>query len=290
MRSKLDRQSRSFETRRRRRKATGWVAGMAALAAWTFVLYSLASHPALAISKIEIFGVEVEAAPVMESAAWKAMEGRYVGIFPRASTLMYPDMAIVREVASSSPRVHSVKVSKSGLNSLAIAIAERTPEAVVCADLPDLTESRLAESDRCYFADARGYLFKPLRSSRPQGMPVIYTPGIAPSGPAMDLSGTFATSTERFLAMKGLMAELVSAGIGARGLLLKDGRDIEIYADNPDGASMVVIKMDDRSPFWLQRENLVAFWHKVTADGRANGALPSWTEIKAQYPPNIYYR
>ncbi len=286
MRSNNSRQSKPFAERRRRRAIIGTIAGVLAVASWLFSLSRLSFISALAIEDVEVYGVEADLAPVMRSAALEAMSGAYLGIFSKGNAFTYPEARIVAWVASSSPRVMNVSVRRSGLHKLVVSVSEKATAAIICADLPDLSDGSLDRNENCYEADATGYVFKPVGGSPSADLFRYYIPDLA----GKKLDGSFATSTEKFRTIFELLSSVKEAGIGVHGILLENGHDYELYADNPAGGSLVVITMNEDAGLEVQKENLIAYWNRMVALAKTKSVNLAWDEIKLQYPPNVYSR
>ena len=280
-------QSATFADRRRKRLVIGSITGVVALAVWVFVFSRLSYASFLQINQIDVYG-EADLAPHMQAAALQALDGSYAGLFSRADTLIYPKADIVRAVASSSPRIDSVKVSRNGLHGLSISVSEKAPEAVICADLPDLTDESMPLGHSCYLADADSYLYRQATSSGADAASRMrfYIPALPDTG----VLGTQATSTQEFKRLETLVRSVTDSGIHVHAMLINEDDSYELYADNPDGGSIVVIEMNEEAGLSMERDNLVAFWNKMVTDARAAGKKVAWSEIKLQYPPNVYSR
>lgn len=277
-------QSKGFAQRRKRRTWTGAVAGVVSVLAWAFVLSRLSFLPGLMIYQIDVYGVEQLLVPRLQAAVVQALGGSYAGMFSRSNSLIYPRIAIETALAGTSPQIAQVSVKRSGMHTLEVTVSEKAPEAIICADLPDLTESELTLTDNCYFADQAGYIFK--RALVGQDVVRYYMPELT----GKQVLGTYATTTEKFATIRTLMADLNTAGISTNSILIGENGDYEIYAHNPAADSIVVIHMDDAAGLATERDNLIAYWNRMISDGRAKGRIPEWAEIKLQFPPNVYSR
>jgi hypothetical protein len=111
-----------------------------------------------------------------------------------------------------------------------------------------------------------------------------------PMLPDSHVLGTQATSTTEFKRLESLVESVEKANIHVHAMLVQGDGSYELYADNPDGDSIVVIQMNERANLSTERDNLVAFWNRMVADAHAAGKKAAWTEIKTQFPPNVYSR
>jgi len=280
--------------------AVGAGAAVIALVTWAFIFSRISYLPSFAIEKISVYGADPDITPVLSLAAGRAMDGAYLGMFSRSNALIYPRSGVETAVAAASPRVSHVQVRLDGANAIAVTVSEKVPAAIVCADLPDFDvlpsggRPIILPDDHCYYTDEGGTLFEhaPASASSTAQSPLRYfIPALPDTG---DLSGmnAFATDTARFARIEsfvGGLSGLDSAPIEVLGVLAEDGGRYELYAENPDGASIVVIHADEASGLDTELRDLVAFWSRTTADARAAKDSLEWSEIKLQYPPNVYY-
>jgi len=105
------------------------------------------------IKGLTVVGVERESSAHIASIVRSSLMGRYIWLFPRASTLIYPKVQIEKELLML-PIVQSVDISRLGLSGLEIGIVERSETSQWC-DVNDL----------CYSIDGEGFIFDKVASS-----------------------------------------------------------------------------------------------------------------------------
>ena len=288
------RQSRPFSERRRRRTFLGFAAALVIIVSLLFIFSRLSFLPAFSIETVDVYGADATATAAMEAAAYGAIQGSYLGLFSKANAFIYPGEAVALAVASSSPKVDTVSVKLSGLHSLAVSVSEKTPAAVICADLPNWDESgALSPEAGCYFADLNGLIFDKAPADLTASYNRYYVPALSGSDPVIGLS---ATSTAGFKSLQGFVNGIKAADIRTEAVLMEDGGVYELYAYNPSvvsaaspGESIVVIHFNDAAGLGTERDNLILFWKTMVDKAKASGAKIGWTDIKLQYPPNIDY-
>jgi len=284
-RSSKYQQSRSFAERKRRRTIIGVVALVVALGTWTYSLSRVSFLEFMQVSTIETYGDDMLAMP-MRAATLDALEGTYLGLFSRSNVFLYSKAAIAEAVASTSPRIENVAVTRSGLRGISVTVSEKAPEAVICAELPDVSDTDIPLGKRCYLADADAFLYRIVDDPDATNYMRYYLPTL----PEGNLLGTQATSTTEFKRLVDLVSSVEKANIHVHAILVQGDGGYELYADNPDGDSIVVIQMNERANLAVERDNLVAFWNRMVADAHAAGKKAAWSEIKVQFPPNVYSR
>jgi hypothetical protein len=109
------------------------------------------------IDQISIAGNETIDTLDIQSSVEQAMFGNYLLLFPKNSTIFYPNGAIKKMLFSKFSRVLVSSVGLSGLHTLDIKITEKKPFATWCKT--DGVEPNSAFTNNCYFMDDRGQIF-----------------------------------------------------------------------------------------------------------------------------------
>jgi cell division septal protein FtsQ len=101
------------------------------------------------ISEISISGLQSISEEEIRGIAMQVLEGDYLKLIPRRFIFLYPEQHILEKIIEF-PRVKSVTVQRSSLQSIAIDIVEYTPFALWCDDL---------EGKRCLYVDESGFAY-----------------------------------------------------------------------------------------------------------------------------------
>lgn len=78
------------------------------------------------------------------------LSGAYGGVFSKRNILLYPQHAITEDIATTFPRIDTVRVSRVGPHTIVVEVSERIPAALVC---------RRGGETECYLLDANGFIF-----------------------------------------------------------------------------------------------------------------------------------
>ncbi len=109
------------------------------------------------IKKIEIKGNQTVSAEEIVKIAEEKISGKYLFLFPKKNTYLYPGASVRREILNSVKKIKTVETRIETGNILSVAILERKPEYVWC---PDMSEVGVPETPaRCYFLDEDGFSF-----------------------------------------------------------------------------------------------------------------------------------
>jgi len=102
--------------------------------------------PALQISAVQVEGAQTVSSSTVEAFVRERLLGSYGYILPRRNIFLYPKRSIVRALSAAYPQFTSVDVHAVDFHTIAVAIVEREPRALWCAD-------------RCYLMDENGVVY-----------------------------------------------------------------------------------------------------------------------------------
>lgn len=113
--------------------------------------------PQFLVQTVAISGNTVTDGMLIEDVVRSELKGRYLGLFSKENSFLFPRRAIERAVLSEFQRVRSVEVARKGLNTVIVVVEERKPRALWCeGNTPFLKGKSLTE---CYFLDNSGFIF-----------------------------------------------------------------------------------------------------------------------------------
>lgn len=258
-----------------------------------FSVYWLSGIKSLTISSIEVIGADAALAESVRSVAQDSLQGSTLVIFPRANILWYPRRSIEDAIREQHPEIASSEMELVDGNKLSIQVVEWEPSALVCASYPDFHDGSLELNDpgTCYFIDRSGRIFKEAPSFSARVYHIYYIPDLMTgTSSARQVVGSQAVSSDEFAALEDFYTSVESSGIIVDALFVKEDGEYELYVhgvsprDAHDGGHTVVIHFGGPS-LEQQLSNLVSFWDHMKLDP----SPPVLTDIKLNYPPNVYY-
>lgn len=113
----------------------------------------LSRYSKILISEIKVEGAVVVSPDDLKKNVEEKISGQYLYVFPRRNALLYPKNLILKSILADFPRVESVKVARSGWQTLIVSIEERKPSALWCAG------DRASQPSSCFFFDSTGFIF-----------------------------------------------------------------------------------------------------------------------------------
>ncbi|MDQ5922941.1 MAG: cell division protein FtsQ [Patescibacteria group bacterium] len=117
----------------------------------------LSSLPKINIQNIKIVGNKVIDSMPVESLIKSNLEGKYLWMFPKTNSIIYPREKIEKDLINNFQRMKDISFSLKDLNTLEVSFKEREAEYIWCG--VNLPEGEVTDELKCYFMDDTGYLF-----------------------------------------------------------------------------------------------------------------------------------
>lgn len=275
-------QSRKFVEKKRSKRVFGYVFLLLFFAIVLFGTSKLFAISFLQIETIEIVGADADMATSIRASALESIQGSYMGLFSRSNTLIYPKSVIVDSTKKTSPEIENVHVERNGRKAVIIEVIAKVPVAQMCTSLPDFSDD--AQQGSCFFVDKDGFVFKQ-DTKYDSLLPKIYVQ----QGTTTNVIGSTPIQKERFSTLVDFYRKVVASKIKVQGLLLSEVHD-ELYVVNESSSGTIseniaVVYFSEKHPLDDTLLNLVSFWNHMKSD-----KVPHhFSEIKLQFPPNVYY-
>lgn len=113
--------------------------------------------PKIKINNIEVNGTHIIDSTQVTENIQNHINGRYIYLFDRNNTFIYPKASIERDLMRNFPRIDKLSVSLRGLHTIVLDITERTGAYLYCgANIPEVASEA---GDNCYFINSDGEIF-----------------------------------------------------------------------------------------------------------------------------------
>lgn len=185
-------------------------------------LVAWGSHAdALRITQVSVMGTDVLSADALANTVSTQLEGRYVGLFARDNTLIYPKDTMYTALKNTYPRIAEVVLERDGRNKLLVQVEEYKPHALWCGEEP------LGTEEVCYFIDGAGYIFA--RSPEYSGSVFFRYYGTLPD-PTNPIGQTF-LGGDTLAASEAFARALGDSGLAAHSLAVDTYGDFFFFLD-----------------------------------------------------------
>jgi len=109
------------------------------------------------IDKIVVTGTHIIYQDDIQKEVQANISGKYLYIFYKANSFIYPEGKIYNNLISKFPRIEKLSISREGQKTLHIDITERTGEYLYCGASIPLEKAQVGEN--CYFLNNDGFVF-----------------------------------------------------------------------------------------------------------------------------------
>ena len=234
-------------------------------------LYYVSSYHRFTIHSIVVDGTSIINQDDVMGIVESNLTGRYLHIFARSNTLIYPKSHIYNALIKTFPRIENLSIYRDNWNTLHITILERSGSYLYCGvTVPDVKENI---GENCYFMNNDGYIF----DTAPYFSGNVYFKFYAPVSNTNQILGQQMISKEHFHGLVRFIDTVISSDFKPIYLLLSNTDD-ELYLNNINGATMPKIIFKDDADI----ESIVS--NLSTAMSKSQFAQ----EIKDKYSTLLY--
>jgi hypothetical protein len=280
-------QSPSFSARRRKKVIIRLLVFLFIVSLLITLLSFVLHISFLRIDNIKIYGLSSQTtSQAIEKDVKDILSSDYLGIFPKANSMIYPRIAVINSIKNHFPEIEDVSLDINGLSELSINLKEKIQAAIICADFPTGVNTDDG-GDECFLVDKNGILFKQISGEIEYNTntPVYYVPGIQ-NDESLTL-GNKTSALNDFSIWQQIVSKIEESDIDVESMLIREDKKHEIYIRNPD-TSIVIVYMTEKIPVKDQITNFIEFWKYMT-DGSDGRAIKSFSYIDLSHGSTIYF-
>lgn len=115
------------------------------------------SNSRITINKVVVSGTRIINMSEVEKASEDILSGKYLYLFSRRNSFIYPKRQIYNTLLVDFPRINTLSIYRDGWNTLHIDISERAGSYLYCGVSVPEVEEEIGEN--CYFINNDGYIF-----------------------------------------------------------------------------------------------------------------------------------
>lgn len=224
----------------RRRKMFLWKAGGALVLGILLVTFSswVLHRPYLQINHIIVNGNSVVSDKDITDVTENVLSGKYVFLFPRTNSLLYPEKEIETSVLAAFKKIERVDIVRIDFQTLSMEVEEQKPHALWCGEEGDtLTDGE--EERNCYFLNAEGFIFSHAPNFTGNVFLRFYG-GIMDGNP---IGAYYLKTNNEFIRTNVLIDSIKKLDMNPIELRLLEEADMELYMD---GGSKILFARDQR--------------------------------------------
>jgi len=230
--------------------------------------------PLVRVATIDISGVESVTMAELREAVRNKLSGTYLFVIPKDSIFFYPKRTIEQSLIERFPELKSVAVRAENFDTLAVAVAERSPQALWCG--------AGASSTGCVLMDEGGVVYAPAADFSGDAY-VQYFGTVTPLLAGAPLATQYLTEKN----YRELSALVVAIGetqkddpIGQ--VVVDENNDVRIYFWKD---FLLIFSLNDNSADVYERFTLA-----LTAEPFTTHALPDFEYLDLRFGDKLYYK
>ena len=239
----------------------------------------------LVLSKINVTGARIINPSEVEETAKKDLSGRYIHLFSRANSFIYPSDKIYNDLLKQFPRIETLSLSKDNLNTLHISIKERAGNFLYCgSSVPEL-KSDVGEN--CYFVNNDGYIFDKAPYFSGNVYFKYYIPKTKDESNPLWPMGTQMLSSDDFHHIVSFVDQVEALGFKPIYILSDQDGDYSLYLDGVNNPKIVFSFNKDLD---LTFDNLSLAMHKEEFANEINSKYDSLLYIDLRFKNKVIYK
>ncbi len=115
------------------------------------------SHSRITLNNINVTGNHIINPSNVESFVKENIAGRYLYLFSKSNSFIYPRKNIYNSILTNFPRIDTLSIYRDNLSTLHVDITERSGSYLYCGSSVPEIASEIGEN--CYFINNDGYVF-----------------------------------------------------------------------------------------------------------------------------------
>jgi hypothetical protein len=209
------------------------------------------SHKSIVLNKVVITGTHIIDKEDIEKEVFKNISGKYIYLFSKANSFIYPNKKIYNNLLLNFPRIEALSVRRDNLNTIHIDIIERKGSYLYCGSI--VPENKDDVGENCYFINNDGFIF----DKAPYFSGNVYFKYYMPlENDVINPQGEQMTSVERFHEIMRFIDGVTSMGFKPIYIYLdKDGL-YSLYLNHVNGGNYPRIIFKNDNDLKIIQENL----------------------------------
>lgn len=241
-------------------------------------------HKNVTIDKVVVTGVSIIDPIDISTEVKKQLEGRYLYIYNKSNSFIYPERKIYNDLILNFPRIKELSISREGLNILNVNIAERLGSYLYCGSkIPEL-ESEIGEN--CYFINNDGYIF----DRAPYFSGNVYFRFYMKTNDESNPLGQNILEKDNFHKIIRFIDGITSLGFNPVSILAGEDDTYTIYLDHNIEATSPIILFKDYDDLENILNNLATAMNKQEFKEEINSKYDSLLYIDLRFKSKVLYK
>ena len=237
------------------------------------------------IDNIEISGTHIINQDEVKNNINEVISGKYVYLFSKSNSFIYPHKKIYDNLISNFPRIESLSISREGLKTLHVDIVERIGSYLYCGE--NIPENKEEIGENCYFLNNDGYIF----DKAPYFSGNVYLKYYMPiDGEVDNYLGKQMTDIDNFHKLQRFIDNITSLGFKPTHILEEPNGEYSLYLEHEENATApkIIFKKDNNLDVIL--DNLSLSMRKKEFADEINSKYNTLLYIDLRFKNKVLYK
>lgn len=271
---------------KRKRRAEKWRKTILFIILFGVIVYALSffsNNERITISKVEITGNHIISSESIEEKVFADISGKYLHLFSRANTFIYPREKIARNLVFNFPRIEEISVYRDGFKMVHIDMKERVGSYLYCGASVPVDKNEIGEN--CYFINDDGFVFDkaPYFSGNIYFKYYVDIKEVDPLGKQM-------LPRDEFHKLMRFVEGVRSIGFTPIYLVMTNDNTNHLYLESSSGSTKPEIIFKNDVDFDVLLENLSLAMKKKEFTGEINSKYSSLLYIDLRFKNKVLYK
>jgi hypothetical protein len=246
--------------------------------------FSSNSH--ITIHAVTVTGTQVINGSDVESQVRSDLSGKYIHLFARSNSFIYPRKKIYADILAQFPRIDTLSVYRDTLTTLHITITERAGSYLYCGATVPEAASDVGEN--CYFVNNDGYIF----DKAPYFSGDVYFKYYLALADADSLNplGTQMLPSDSFHALTRFIDGVISLGFKPTYLIMGNDGTNTLYLNHDKSVTTPTIIFKNDSDLSIILDNLSTAMTKPEFANEINSKYSTLLYIDLRFNNKVVYK
>jgi len=243
------------------------------------------SNRSVVLDKVVITGTHIIDQENIEKEVLKNISGKYIYLFSRANSFIYPNKKIYNDLILNFPRIETLTVRRDNLKTIHIDIVERKGSSLYCGYAVPENKNDIGEN--CYFVNNDGFIFDkaPYFSGN-----VYFKYYLSLDGNNINPQGRQMIDIERFHEIVRFVDGVTSIGFKPIYLSLDNDGTYSLYLNPVVGGTYPRIVFKDNNELKVIQDNLSLAMKKKEFASEINSKYNTLLYIDLRFKNKVLYK
>jgi hypothetical protein len=238
----------------------------------------------MTINDVQVIGTRILDEDEIENFANEKMAGKYVYLFNKRNSFIYPHDAIYEGIIEKFTRIEKLSLNVKNVNTLEIIIKERSGSYMWCGSR--VPEAVVDQGENCYFVNDDGYIF----DKAPYVSGNLYFKYYIPLSDNNVVLGSQMMSSEQFRSFVRLVDTIKEAQLDPTYIVYEEDDTVSIYLNHKEGTTNPRIIFKKDADLEKVGEDITTSMSQKEFKDEINGKYDTLLYIDMRFNNKVFYK